>query len=246
MRSLTIGAVIVCGGTIAALPFRRASVDPAPHTASHSPVSDFESELAVTNDNATYDPSYDPWYVDPHANGSVRESRTRSSTAMSLASQAQSPETMRGIPSDAQPRPRRDLRLPLTYDDLAVPLTATQFSDGRFDALASRQTSPQQPRSNPMVADSRQYESMRVAADDQPNAVAKLPPWQMADDLPQSILQKTSRPSTSSTSSETASSGAPQPSAVVGRLASDSRPNQTEVVTEPAPARQRYWIRQPD
>lgn len=239
MRSLTIGALIVCGGTIAALPFRRAAVDPATHESVSRLDGRIATELAITNETV----AYDPWFVDPHSGPRTDAERTRSSSAMSLASQTHASESIQSIHSDALARPRRDLRLPLTYDDLAVPLTATEFRDGRFDALANRQTAPAAFPAVNGVSKDRHYQSMRVAADDPTQVDAKLPPWQMASDLPQSILNKT--PSTQ-TYRERPAAVPSQPSAVVGRLASDARPRELEIREEPAPARERHWIRQPD
>lgn len=239
MRSLTIGALIVCGGSIAALPFRRAAVDPATQVSTSRPDFGIASELAVTSDTVTYD----PWFVDPLSNQLSDAERTRSSSAMSLASQTQSTESIRGIRSDAMARPRRDLSLPLTYDDLAVPLTATEFGDGRFDALANRQVSPQPYPPVNAVSGDRDYQAMRVAPEEQTQVAAALPPWQMASDLPQSILNKTPAPEVQREAHAAVTS---QPNAVVGRLASEARPREPEIRVEPAPARQRHWIRQPD
>ncbi len=255
MRNLTIGALIVCGGTIAALPFRRDSIDSPPGEPAPSLVTSLSSELAISNEAVPND----PWFVDPQSSQRTEELRRHASSSMSLVSQTPPRETVRGIPSDAKERPRRGLHLPLTYDDLAVPLSGTQFSDGRFDALANRQPAPQRSPATNVPGASRQYESMQVAVDNQSQATAARPPWEMASDLPQSILQESPsvsqsqpRVNHSSGASRATPSPAPPADAVLGRLASDSRPREQAVASEPAVVseqaseRQRHWIRQPD
>lgn len=255
VRSLTIGALIVCGGTLAALPFRRDSVDPAPEDHPPRLVTNLSSELAISNDAVTYD----PWFVDPQSSQRAEELRRQTTSALSLASRAQPVEPDRGIGSDAKERPRRDLHLPLTYDDLAVPLTSTHFNDGRFDALVRQQPTDDRSQATNVPSAGRRYESMPVAVSSQHESTANRPPWEMARDLPQSILQESSPLSQTPTHSAQPSAAAaalaspqatpPQaslPREVVGRLASDSQTHDQQFDREPEPARQRHWIRQPD
>ncbi len=248
MRSLTIGALIVCGGTIAALPFRRDAAVETPAAPASGLITIPMSELAITSDSVPYD----PWFVDSDAShrAPATWNSSRTSPATSLASQsAPSPalQTLRGIPSSAQPQPRRDLHLPLTYDDLAVPLTTTHFRDGRFNALANRQSVPPRATSssanNRTAQSDRQYEAMRISADPPSDAKAQLPPWQMASDLPQSILQT---PAAASVPAAAQADRPASPHAVVGRLASDTRPREHADAPQSETARERHWIRQPD
>lgn len=255
VRTLTMGALIVCGGTLAALPFRRDSVTPAPEEHSPRLVTNLSSELAISHDAVTYD----PWFVDPRPSQRAEELRRQTTSAMSLASRAQPVEPDHGIASDAKERPRRGLHLPLTYDDLAVPLTSTHFNDGRFDALVRQQPTDDRSQATNVANAGRRFESMPVAVSSQQESTAKAPPWQMARDLPQSILQESSPPSPTPTHSvqpdaTAAALASPQatppraslPGEVVGRMASDSQSHDQQFDRAPEPARQRHWIRQPD
>ncbi|TWT73385.1 hypothetical protein [Allorhodopirellula solitaria] len=277
MRSLTIGALIVCGGTIAALPFRRDHVETVPEENSSSLITMPASELAISSDMV---PDA-PWFSESESSERLGTLRQRAQSAMSLASQARRPDAMRGIPSQASARPRRDVRLPLTYDDLAVPLTATHFHDGRFNALASQQAAPWQQPAQPSQAQqmspqqltasnqgsaNSSFETMQVRANSPQQSAARRPPWEMAGDLPQSILLDSTSPATApSTTPSTSPLTSPvaqattapaasqpsgpassQPTAVVGRLASDSQMRPRDVAETPAQPRQRHWIRQPN
>ena len=213
MRTLTFGVLIVTVGFVAALPFRKAPT-PGTSASENSLATGPTTELTVTDDLPSFDPllvTRDFGPVNDTFNGRAMPAPERSTAGIpsSLASQTQ--PAGNAIPSNAQPRPRRDLRLPLTYDDLAVPLDTPHYVRERFGALAENE-----PRKNsqarPQTRQPR-YESARFGTESQDSRVAASP-YQQFDSAPASILQREPEP---------------QPVAVKpkrqvsGRLASDSR-----------------------
>ncbi|MCM2369300.1 hypothetical protein [Aporhodopirellula aestuarii] len=268
MRNLTIGALIIIGGTVAALPFRRAPVESGPEHNDSLLATGPSSDLAITGESITFE----QLFVNPESDPGSANNHGQPNQPMTLASQAFAPNVPRGIPSDAVARPRRDLRVPLTYDDLAVPLSTPHFTDGRFDALATHQDSRAQrnaPAAYPSFdtianrgsdpnAISRGYEAMRITAGAGPQANQRRAPWEMASDLPQSILADASeRAYTGSPTSEspatvatpapsTRPQFAPQPTSVQGRLASEARPRESQPEVTAQQSRIRHWIRQPE
>ncbi|EMI56457.1 hypothetical protein [Rhodopirellula sallentina] len=227
MRNLTIGALIIIGGTVAALPFRRASTDEA-STDGDSVLATGPSDGLTASDESV--PFEQLWVApeQPYAAAPYQNSPTRSTPGApsSLASQVRSADVPQGIPSNAVARPRRDLTIPLTYDDLAVPLHTPLYEDGRYDALATHQQSGRPARgpttSSPSTAapstaapstatrttgiasNSRsaqtanglpsRFESMRISMDSDDNAARPRAPWEMSNDLPQSILTDSADP----------------------------------------------------
>lgn len=208
VRNLTIGALIIIGGTVAALPFRRASVATGPENNESVLATGPSSDLTTTGDSVPFE----QLWVASESNYGV-PSRSAAGSPTSLASQVRSADAPQGIPSNAVARPRRDLRVPLSYDDLAVPLNTPHFTDGRFDALATHQDRARQnasplaqsptdsianrtPRSNGIP---RGYESMKVAADPSDSVDRRRAPWEMDSDLPQSILADSAGPGTVAT-----------------------------------------------
>ncbi|MFG0286662.1 MAG: hypothetical protein ACF8CQ_00715 [Rhodopirellula sp. JB044] len=225
MRNLTIGALIIIGGTVAALPFRRASTDEASTDGDSVLATGPSDGLTTSNESVPFEQLWvapgQSYAAAPYQNTPYQNVPTHSSPGApsSLASQVRSADVPQGIPSGAVARPRRDLTIPLTYDDLAVPLHTPLYEDGRYDALATHQQpgrSPhgQQPPStaaapnsiapNSVAANSRfdqtanalpgRFESMRISMESDVNAPRRRAPWEMSNDLPQSILTDSADP----------------------------------------------------
>lgn len=241
MRNLILGTLIVIGGIIAALPFRRAPEQNRPDAAEFSLATGPPGLFTANADSVLVD----DWFTDSRPDLTQDAVHSQAGVPLSLASAMQSSEALRGIPSDAISRPRRDLKLPLTYEDLAVPLATPLYGDGRFDALASRQEAARHQelqrsttRSVAAMEASPGFESLPVEHIDHAETPHRRAPWEMARDLPQSILESPAKPP--------GSEPAPLSPSVQGRLASDAQ-NRKEVTTAARePERQRHWIRQPD
>ncbi len=241
VRNLTFGALVIVVGTVAALPFRRSSVESDNDQTTSTLATGPASELAISNDSVTYD----QLYMTPESTAGTSASHSYGGSPASLASEFRSADQLRGIPSGAQPQPRRDLRLPLTYDDLAVPLATPHYSDGRFEALAGQKSGSQRPvPSTDQLANDARFKSLPVTSE--PASAAARSPWEIASDLPRSILDPAAPPQhTPAKPPEQATESASQGS-VVGRLASDSRVVEQTVDKPVAIDRPRHWIRQPD
>ncbi len=112
MRTLTLGVLIVSGGILASLPFRRYQSIP---DASTGPV-----QATGPTQSAMTDTSL-KMLVDSPADSSVEE-----------APLAEIP-----IWSPPQPPPRRSVSSPLTYEDLLVPIDRPGEVEQRFSATAS-------------------------------------------------------------------------------------------------------------
>jgi hypothetical protein len=241
VRNLTFGALVLVVGTVAALPFRRASVDTDPDRTKSTLATGPVSELAISNNSVTYD----QLYMTPESTAATSASHSYGGPPASLASEFRSANQLRGIPSGAQPQPRRDLRLPLTYDDLAVPLSTPHYTDGRFEAFAGQKSGPQAPAQSPdQFANDARFQPLPVTAAP-PSAPARSP-WEIASDLPGSILDPAAPPQhTTARPPEQPTEPAP-PGSVAGRLASDSRLVEQTAVKPEAVDRPRHWIRQPE
>ncbi|MFG0267739.1 MAG: hypothetical protein ACF8AM_21700 [Rhodopirellula sp. JB055] len=163
MRNLTLGTIIVVGGLLAAIPFRRDAVHPEasdPDALATGPTS---APFAI----ATADPLTPPWGTEPSVVGQTASVASQSSAVSwpdhrvsDLPSQghaAPSPSDAfastgpDAIPSQQPARPRRNMRVPLTYSDLAVPLSNPHFPDQRFNALSGSPSNPVSQGSVPPV-----------------------------------------------------------------------------------------------
>ncbi|MCC9655623.1 hypothetical protein [Rhodopirellula halodulae] len=162
MRNLTLGTIIVVGGLLAAIPFRRDAVHPEasdPNALATGPTS-------ASFGFATADQTDLPWQQaasqSPHAPTTAQTASggwpehmqpdpMAEGTAAPSRSQAFAQPSASTIPSHQAARPRRDTRLPLTYDDLAVPLSNPHFPDQRFNALAGSTSNPMQPSASPQI-----------------------------------------------------------------------------------------------
>lgn len=203
MRTLTLGLLIVCFGTLAALPFRKYQVIP----------------------DASSDPS--------HVTGPTQSPLSSSVTADSAPKTEQLPSladpgTFLPTTVAGQTPNRRHIDIPLTYDDLAVPLDQPKPVLDRFSAVASvHQQKLEQERVSSLVMPA--LESLPLAQ--QPDFVRH------SDSVVSSIEQPQRR--------------------AAGRLASamPPEPANDEVQSTPLGSlpsaddeahSQRYWIRQPN
>ena len=276
MRNLTLGTIIVVGGLLAAIPFRRDAVHPEssdPNALATGPTS---APFAI----ATSAPLNPPWDTEPSLAGQPESASGRSQSngwpnqylpdppsqgfaapARSEAFAATGPDA---IPSHQPARPRRDGRLPLTYNDLAVPLSNPHFPDQRFNALSGSPSNPLPRQSMPPIgkAEARVHgasppSEAQVAAQSPATASANLAsspavreestPAQLASSAPESRMrpdtrQQVLRPPTM----DLRSSPSPQEPS---RTRSFRIPEVEMPAMPPAPSvmeRQRHWIRQPD
>jgi hypothetical protein len=276
MRNLTLGTIIVVGGLLAAIPFRRDAVHPEssdPNALATGPTS---APFAI----ATSAPLNPPWDTEPSLAGQPESVSGRSQSngwpnqylpdppsqgfaapARSEAFAATGPDA---IPSHQPARPRRDGRLPLTYNDLAVPLSNPHFPDQRFNALSGSPSNPLPRQSMPPIgkAEARVHgasppSKAQVAAQSPATASANLAsspvvreestPAQLASSAPESrtrtdTRQQVLRPPTM----DLRSSPSPQEPS---RTRSFRIPEVEMPAMPPAPSvmeRQRHWIRQPD
>ncbi len=202
MRTLTIGVLVVAGGTLAALPFRRYQAIP---DASSAPAQ-------VTGPMQ-----------------SVLESTSPATIAAELESKPPSTQAPVGdyLPTDFAARranQRRDLAqfatrradIPLTYEDLEVPIDQPDPIKQRFNATA------------PIRAE--QLERERVTALVMPKMET------LAITEVQQIQQAASR----------FAEGSKATGNVTGSLASSRAEQIDDLPASPDSHRQRHWIRQPD
>lgn len=237
MRTITFAGLIILVGFVAALPYKKAPVPGAAESDSTLATGPLTG-LATTN----VAPSYDQLVVvsdrQHEGGGYHREpsplwgqlARSVPLDRVDLVSSAQTPSR---IPSDSRARPRRDLRMPLTYDDLAVPLATPHYIDERFEAVAKPE-----PQQAPRLQVASKFEAMRVQQDAGDALVNQSPyqsPYQSFDDQPTSILNEPDPRAEPVRANK----------AVPGKLVSDQ--SRAAEASEPAkPERVRHWIRQPD
>ena len=126
MRILTLGVLIVAAGTLAALPFRRYQ----PNTvAAGDPVQDEQSvgQAGLAWDRGSAGNHAPGWQSGPvWASGPTASIlRTTTATPAGYAADTSAPPDSRTVPT-AQTRPplrlQRSINMPLTYEDLAVPI----------------------------------------------------------------------------------------------------------------------------
>lgn len=204
LRTITLGALVICGGTLAALPFRRYESTPAPPSAPAHLTGPTESSLRPA--------------LGPPADGGPAGAAIPLDGAAALATTA--PGADQAWPGTGQRfRPRQGV--PLTYEDLEVPISLPPPIADRFNATAPiRALEAEQER----LTDSRRLELV-------------MPP---AEALAQSQLAQIE-----TAASEFVAEHREGP-AVSGALVSA---RETRLDTLPKPAagdRQRHWIRQPD
>ncbi len=142
MRTLTLGVLIVSGGTLAALPFRKyqaipdASAAPAQVTGpTQSALDQSDTSVLVTNDSPAKEPP----------NQTTEERFVALDTAVLVSNL---PPWQPNTPS---PTPRSS-DIPLTYDDLAFPIEPPPPIAQRFNATAAiREQTLEQERVSALV-----------------------------------------------------------------------------------------------
>lgn len=214
LRTLSLGVLIVCGGTLAALPFRRYH---SIHDASAEP-----SQVTGPSQTELHSTQFDP---------------TRASDAERLTSLSQSQIDDRlsayadayAVASSPANQRRRQLDIPLTYEDLAVPIDQPKPIMERFNATAPvRQQQLQAEQIAQLVMPP--MESLPVHQQEELHRVAE------------SIR---SQPEAGRAAGRLASASAPP----LGRgFASDAHAASTyEPLQQPGETeRERFWIRQPE
>lgn len=245
MRTLTLGVLIVAGGTLAALPFRRyrtiqdASTEPVQATGpTQSAMEQTDLRMLVDSSPSTF---------------------PASATAIDHALTSKPPSWS----APAPPTRRRTASMPLTYEDLAVPIDQPASVQQRFSATVDYQRNQpardataslvmprmdslglaeqQEIRSRVAVVDPRPgFENQNAAADPRGQVTTGSPATGTlaASNLPAYPVPSGSTP-------------APTPTHVhngAGSASFASSPLRPEVATLPKPdgQRQRHWIRQPD
>ncbi|WP_047814190.1 hypothetical protein [Rhodopirellula islandica] len=281
MRNLTLGTIIVVGGLLAAIPFRRDAVHPEssdPNALATGPTS---APFAI----ATSDPLTPPWDSGTSGAGQAATFSAQAQTTGWPNHRAPDPprqghaapsraddfaSTGPGvIPTEQAARSRRDSRLPLTYDDLAVPLSSPHFPDQRYNALAGSPSNPLPPigkaevrvqgsvSSGSVASGPVSLGSGQVAARPPTSAPANLAsnpdvreestPAQLASSVPGSQVrpdarQQVLRPPTVDLQRQLPSQGSTRSrSFQIPEVAMPAMPAAPSVME-----RQRHWIRQPD
>jgi hypothetical protein len=117
LRNLSLGVLIVCGGTLAALPFRRYQSIP---DASNSPTQVTGPAQSVLQ-----------------ASELAPETNAEQLPSLSEMDRLISPRDAFYSTVGAPPRRRRHVDIPLTYDDLAVPLDQPKPIRDRFNATTT-------------------------------------------------------------------------------------------------------------
>ena len=232
MRTLTLGVLIVSGGTLAALPFRRYQAIP---DASNAPVQ-------VTGPSHS---ALDPPRRDDSSDAIVRE---RPDATKLRGSVLAGHLPVWQPPSALPPRPRQ-LDIPLTYDDLAVPIDQPKPIQDRFNATAAvrqkqvereRVASLEMPPMETLVA-SQQEELKRVM-----KSVAE-------SELRQDVRRRSVGGSLASVSSQSlhdpsSNAGLSNPPASMraGPNGYALNPETESLPAANSQSAERHWIRQPD
>jgi hypothetical protein len=199
LRTSTLAALVIAGGTIAALPFRRFSSDmdePAPATGPTSSVLG-EAEFPILK--------------------SVAHDRHQSqiSAAPSPGQRIELPPWDASTP-DIEPERRVDL--PLTFDDLMLPIDRPRPIAEQFEAVVDRSVAPEPPPSDRRQQVSDRFSGVVSEPENEPRI-------QSAPSLPPAV------------SGSLATSKIP---------AEPDKPVSTDPPLAPKPAvRDRAWIRQP-
>ena len=215
LRTLSLGVLIVCGGTLAALPFRRyhtlhdASVEPSQVTGPS------QSELQSTQ--------FQPVQQD---DGTKLTSLVEGRLDDRLNAYADS----YALTSSPLPKQRRQLDIPLTYDDLAVPIDQPQPLMERFNATAPVRE--------------QQLEAEKIAE-------LVMPPMEALPLHQQEELSRVAENFRTAPDSHRARAAGRLASRSSGHLAGASNDSNTasqwgSLSTPDETQRQRFWIRQPD
>jgi hypothetical protein len=201
LRTLTLGVLIVSGGTLAALPFRRYQAIP---DASSAPL-----QVTGPSQSALDSPQLDSVEAGSPPGGAAGEKVVDSGLLVATSRQWTEPVV---------PRAPRQIDIPLTYEDLALPIDQPSAIQQRFNATAR--------------AREKQLERKRIAE-------LVMPAMESLAVSQQQQLERAA--AASNTQSETTR-------ATGTLASSTSSPDRRlEQLPEVAPAeRERHWIRQPD
>ncbi len=200
MRILTLGVLIVTAGTVAALPFRRYRA--------------IQNELPPTAATGPTVSSLGGFQLDPIGD---RPASNADFPALAMPSTGQL--------ADA-PAANRQIQMPLTYDDLAVPLELPPRFGESFSATALAQQQPDSP-----ALHDRSARRMRPLSLVDSDAVGQ------ADARGQSLLPNSGQGQVGNEKSKASNA--------ISKLISSPI---VEPLPEPLPAstpKQRHWIRQP-
>lgn len=213
MRTLTLGVLIVSGGTLAALPFRRYQVI---QDASAVPTQVTGPSQSALRSNP------------PEDSGSEIQqlpSIAEVETLMDLSPEAPS------FGNVGRPAPRRHVDIPLTFDDLAVPIDQPKPVQDRFNATAAVQQRQPADSINGLVMPS----------------IESLPPMQQQEFQ---RVREATLPASKQTGATAAGRLASTPSSSGASLLDStphfSNPNLSNSTASPQEDRERFWIRQPD
>ena len=210
MRIVTVGVLIVAGGTLAALPFRRyqtipdASSSPGQLTGpSHSILHDESAESQLAIESMPSPPMPKP--------GEFNQS------------------TPSWAPPSQRPRAPRQLDIPLTFEDLSVPLVAPDPLKERYSATVD----VQRERRQRQRVEELTMPSIDTLAPGQLQQIHEAAS-QFAPPLPDPRA-----------GGSLASAGSPPPS-VQPRPTFQPEARIRGAARSAQPSRQRHWIRQPD
>ncbi|WP_040770615.1 hypothetical protein [Novipirellula maiorica] len=149
MRNLTLGVLIVSGGTLAALPFRRAPEIVAPETIDQMPGSSVNAQTSAGTVENHFSQGAAPSYGSP-VPPSLRTDLTEDLVLETTTIEAMDTESFDSFSwnkphaSESWPSRRHQSYKPLTYEDLAVPISRPDVIQDRFNATASAQQHTEQ------------------------------------------------------------------------------------------------------
>jgi hypothetical protein len=153
LRTLTLGVLIVSGGTLAALPFRRYQAIPDSSTNPVHVTGPTNSALQMRPPDAITQDAFRP----PQASDAMRNGSILATHSPAIEAARQQPRPQDGI---LAPRQRRS-DVPLTYEDLMLPIEMPAVVQERFNATAAvksiqmekeRLANKELPRMEKMVA----------------------------------------------------------------------------------------------
>ncbi|GAA5505029.1 hypothetical protein [Novipirellula caenicola] len=149
MRNLTLGVLIVSGGTLAALPFRRAPEIVAPDTIDQMPGSLLNTQTSVAAGQNRLSPEAARSYgspVPPSLRTDLTEDLVLETTTIDAMDTQSFDSFSWNKPSvtESWASRRHQAYKPLTYEDLAVPISRPDVINDRFSATASAVQQAQQ------------------------------------------------------------------------------------------------------
>lgn len=217
MRTSTLAALVVAGGTLAALPFRRFSVDD-------------EVEMPATGPTAASYSGLSP----------LRESPANADRSSKIDSAARRPSQVQ-LPA-WQPERERRIEMPLTFDDLMLPID-------RPAPIAEQFPSAEQFTSTKPAVPAVRHDRFRNDAASPPSAV---PPTSLATEMasPVDAERLTADPAAKLSGEALRRRSVLRPSPVSGSVAAsrsvESQDPAPEIPLAPkVTPRTRHWIRQP-